>query len=734
MADKGEKLAEALHAIEDNAITKFNKEFQATVRKTLSETDWSDIESRLEAQQDAEEVAYAVTWQGYDPRTKLEEDVFPAASGIMANYIADVVATGTKASFTLTDPNALKWLKDYGAKEVKYVSDSQKDAIKQIVTDGYANGVTYQTQAKQIRNCIGLDPRRASILQKYSENLFAKGKSEEEVWRLMEKKGKALLNKRAQDIAVQEAITAGARAFYETTKDACKRSILDPNIYEGYRIVTGDDRLCKTCAELVGEARRLPDGSYPSSGDVTPKLHLLCRCVEGIRRISMKKTEMKDAERSNEYLGKFLELVKPWILPDKWQEFHKAARGFAGGKGRAARRAESQESDEITIEAIQVGPGIARRKARNGINYIVSPVHLTHEGVANGILKRWEEIYDPEEIDGVHSFEGCMITRGHPILGMGPETPSLGKLRNIVCDTEEKRADAEAWLVEERLTGKEVKALESGEPVAGSLAYNSRKIYLPAPLMWDDGTPYDTEVKRPFRANHYALLDESDTPACPTCGFNAPPPEIMPPPDTGKREKVNVIDFSKSESETELVLEDGSVKRRTCGKCKQEDDNSMPIDATEMKKLFKESFEESVGPLVKRIEALEKATSGDKPLAEDPTIKTLIENVSKLTESLPDIQGFKAQQEAAKLTTQRESFAKQLNAAHTKDGKPEGETFERVWAEASKDPLGRDHYLGEHPEIRLQPGRENDFKGRAAAGAESDDFDIAAENKKLYGY
>jgi len=708
---KEEQLAKDLQEIEDSAIEKLNKKYKVSVRKTLSETDWSEIERLLEEQQDIDD---AISWQGYDPMPALEADVFPAASALVADYITDVVSAGSSFSLNLTDPNALKWLKEWGAEEVKYISDSQKQAIKDIVLRGYRDGITYKQQAREIKQLIGLDPGRAEAVQNMRDRLLARGKiSGSEIDRRAARYAEKLLNQRSRTIAVQEATTAGARAFYETTADAVRRGILDPNVYEGYRIVTGDERLCDICSGVAGEARTLPDGTYPSSGDVTPKRHVICRCVEGVRRINMKKSEMQ--ERSNEYLGKFLELVKPWILPDKWEEFHKAARGFAGGKGRAARRSESQESEEMTIEALQVGPGIIRRETRNGINYIVSPVHLTHESVVNGILKRWEEIYDPEEIDGVHSFEGCLITRGHPVFGMGPETPALGKLRNIECNVPKKRADAEAWMVEERLTGKEVKALESGEPVAGSLAYNSRKIYLPAPQMWDDGTPYDAEVKRPFRANHYALLDESDTPACPTCGFNALP-------------ESQHSDYR----ETKLVLEDGSVKRRTCGKSKQEDDDSMPIDAVEMKKLFKESFEESVGPLAKRIETLEQKT--EAKLAEDPTIKALIENVGALKDNLPDIKAFREQQEAAKLATQRESFAKQLNAAHTKDGKPEGEAFEKAWSEANKDSLGRDHYLGEHPEIRVLPGRESGFVGRATVGTESDDFDIAAESKKLYGY
>ncbi len=454
---------------EDTAIEKLNKQFLSTVKKTIEDTDWTEIEKKIADINSADNIADSVSWQEYDPREHLENTLFPAASGAAASYIADVAATGTKASFTLTDPNALVWLKDYGAKEVKYISDSQKDAIKQIVTDGYAKGVTYQTQAKQIRNCIGLDPRRASILQKYSENLFAKGKSEEEVWRLMEKKGKALLNQRAQDIAVQEALTAGARAFYETTKDACKRGILDPNRYEAYRIVTGDDRLCPKCAELVGEARPLPDGSYPSSGDVTPKLHLLCRCVEGIRE-------------KNVFKGDSL----------------------------------------MHFDSVQIGGHIVEKTDK----ITVVTGRLMEEGVQNKGLKRWESFYDPEGLQGCMWFEGVPIVKyAHPtdVLGRPVKVDCsmelAGRVRAIKPDPESRAVFAEFVLFNAHYSDDEMLQIESGEFIGGSIGYDCGYKPLDDAQIWPaTGEEYDFEYMPPFYGDHFAIFVN---PACAACGLNA---------------------------------------------------------------------------------------------------------------------------------------------------------------------------------------------------------------------
>lgn len=247
--------------------------------------------------------------------------------------------------------------------------------------------------------------------------------------------------------------------------------------------------------------------------------------------ISCKKLAKKSQEQSSDYLEKFLSLIKPYILPHKWEDVHKQARAFAGGKAAGRNTlivpAESRRAggggSELTIESIQIGPGILRREGP----YIISPVHLTHEGIANRTLKMWDQIYDPEGIDGIHSFEGRPITRSHPPFGGADETtPTLGKLRNVTADTEKKRADCEAWLVEKRLTGKELDALNSGQQVPGSIGYRSAKTYLDVPKLWDDGSEYDAEIKAPLFGDHYAMLGENEEPACPICGFNVPKEQL----------------------------------------------------------------------------------------------------------------------------------------------------------------------------------------------------------------
>lgn len=279
-----ETFANSFNSLQDKTIGQLETDYLKSVRATVKATDWDKLDRDLAAYRNGDEIVDGIAWEDYNPKERLSKLVSVSLDAHGA-YIGDVVGG---AGFDLVDPNALKWIDDYAAQEIKYISGGSKDAIKQIIRNGYEKGITADQQARQIREHIGLDPNRSKTLEKYADNLFSKGMDEAEVWRLVEKKGKALLSQRALTIAVNEASEAGGRATYESTKNAVERGIIDPYIYEAFRIITADERTCAICNAVAGESRKLPDGVYPSTGSQIAKKHTRCRCVEGLREITMK--------------------------------------------------------------------------------------------------------------------------------------------------------------------------------------------------------------------------------------------------------------------------------------------------------------------------------------------------------------------------------------------------------------------------------------------------------------
>jgi len=201
---------------------------------------------------------------------------------------ADYISTGARAKFgfDLVDPNAVHWINNHSAELVRYIDDSSRTAIREIIRDGFENGITPKEMAKRIEQHIGLDPQRSRALQKHRESLIEGGFSPSEVSRRSDQFARRLLKDRAYGIALNETLEASNQGFFLGTKQAVARGILDPQKYEGYRIVTPDDRLCPRCSSIRGERRQLPDGCYRSTGRQVAKVHNCCRCCEGIRAIS----------------------------------------------------------------------------------------------------------------------------------------------------------------------------------------------------------------------------------------------------------------------------------------------------------------------------------------------------------------------------------------------------------------------------------------------------------------
>ena len=150
----------------------------------------------------------------------------------------------------------------------------------------------------------------------------------------------------------------------------------------------------------------------------------------------------------------------------------------------------------------------------------VVPCVLMAEGVQNGALKPFEEFYDAEGLEGALWFEGVPITREHPPSHVTHLTPKIGKIRNVQPDVDGRRITAEAALFNDRLTPEEMKKLEAGEMMGGSIGFWCNDEPLDEPLIWQDsGEEYNTIQRAPFFGDHFALVAD---PACPVgvCGFN----------------------------------------------------------------------------------------------------------------------------------------------------------------------------------------------------------------------
>lgn len=192
---------------------------------------------------------------------------------------------GLGIKFDLRNPYTEAWIKQYAAQEIKYIDDSSKTAIRQIILRGQEEGITSQKQAQLIRQYIGLDPRRATALANYEAALLEAGASPSALANALVKYRQKLINDRAENIALTEGHTATEEGYRQANEEAVKRGVLDPEEWERYWMVTRDKHTCDICNGLSGDTAELPRGSFQKGGRGPPR-HNRCRCTEGLRRKS----------------------------------------------------------------------------------------------------------------------------------------------------------------------------------------------------------------------------------------------------------------------------------------------------------------------------------------------------------------------------------------------------------------------------------------------------------------
>lgn len=451
-----------LLAAQADAAEDIEKSFLKSVKVTIQNTDWEQLERDLAAHANGDAIVGGVKWEDFNPKERLK-DLFSVCLDVDGEYIGKV--TGG-AKFDYVDPRALEWIEKYGASDVVDIDASTKQAIRNIVREGYETGITPRNQARQIRELVGLDERRAETLRKYSENLFSKGLSEARVWELVEKRGRALLNSRALTIAVNETSEASAQAGYWSTKSACERGVLDPTEYEGYRIVTPDERLCSRCAPIAGEARRIPDGTYESTGSNTAKVHVCCRCCEGLRQMKKK---------------------------------------------QAVKRASGQGRMNIVFDCQAL-------KRKDGVLYVptVPLVEGVYEQWGFRVFRSYAEFSQSS-----HWLHGIPVVVNHE--EVTPEARRIGQLFDVQNKPDGLKATAISRFYEIDCTQRELEALLSGQPHDGSLRWSC--FLEESPGEWTDPATgerkqYEYKEVGPYTFVEYSFVKQGVIGTNDGAGFN----------------------------------------------------------------------------------------------------------------------------------------------------------------------------------------------------------------------
>jgi len=434
-------------------------------------------------------------------------------------------------------------------------------------------------------------------------------------------------------------------------------------------------------------------------------------------RLAALKAANASGEPTHEYLKKVWDLLKshPGIWSQIKDEIHLQARGSAGGqlRGRGGMMAEGEFVKSENAAFID-GDYIETDE------YIDAPTVFAKEGVFIGSNGRpTKKVYETLKAN-VARFLGASATPQHISTDtLRPSDRWLGHAVSVQARDDKRDIFGYTRYYKKHLNADELQKIRNKQYPDGSIGYFTE---IKDESGEFDGKPYEAVEVGNLIITEYATMFDGTKGAC------------TREQGCGPFQNSAVVE----ESDDVLRLINGKVKkcpRKLMNQSESGDIDTM--DESELKKILNETVKtavkaavkEGLGDLPDRVAALEKQKNEASviKLAEVPEFKELQESIKQVNAALPDIKSFKAEQEAAKLATQKAAFAKHLNAAHQPTGKADDE-FEKAWNAASADPLGRDVWLANHPEVKVAIVEKRDFTGKILNSGASDIIATAQAN------
>ncbi len=660
-----------LQKIIDESADEISKNFFDWVEGTLSATDWRIFETAIEAG-NFSQAADLIEWQDYAPEAAIGA-ALGAAAKRNAEYIEEI--TGLKYAFDIKDPNSLAWIESHGAELVKDIGEGAKRDLREVIYRGYFSGYTPRQQTEYIKDLVGLDERRLQWVDNYARALEKKGLSPSEINSKTSKYAKKKLNERAKTIAINEASEAATRGQYFSTKDAYNRGVLGPE-WEGFRIVTWDERLCPRCAPLAGEARSLPDGVYPSTGNTIAKIHVSCRCVEGIRKIGSDRGTTNPNQKEANMTGK------------------------------------KRESMKSSIDVVFEAKGLKETETS-----IIVPTVPIVEGVFDGhgfpAFRNFDEFSeDAKWLDGL-----TIVTNHEPL---DPDARRIGQLRAPTPEAGMRRVKASTEFYKIDLTQRELEALRSKKPLHGSLGYSCYMEYEPGD--WN-GKHYEAKEHGPYVFYEYSLVRNGVVTPEDGAGFNIEDAKVramepvQPCTENGKpgfrwgKEGKCYTYEPGDKAGMAAAKKKAALQGAAIGESNPHSHSQSPAQRADIrgKKMSEEidpghepGIQEAMKPLEQRIEALET------------DLKTVKEEKKTIEDTLV------AERKARAIL----DFTEGLKPGHREKA---AEHYEALQADPVK-------WVRENADKLVTPTEAKQLKGQPVAEGATEKFDLAEEQRKLFKY
>jgi hypothetical protein len=302
------------HRIADKAAPGVRKAFQAAVARIQLSVSVNSATKALEAG-DAANALESANWEQFEtdirnlPLTKpfLEGADMAVDEIIRDRKLREVALENIRkasavleieTAFNLRNDQAELFLAQNQDFLVNAIAIESKDAVREVIQRGFAEGKPPRVMAREIKDLVGLNRVQANAIVNLRTRLneqMAAGKSPfktialtpDKIDDIVAKKTKQLVKRRAEMIARTETIRASNAGRYATWNQAIADGLL-PVTTEVRWLTAGDERVCPFCAPLDNKIVGFNEsfsasveqvsGKIDTLAEIHPPLHPNCRC------------------------------------------------------------------------------------------------------------------------------------------------------------------------------------------------------------------------------------------------------------------------------------------------------------------------------------------------------------------------------------------------------------------------------------------------------------------------
>lgn len=190
--------------------------------------------------------------------------------------------------FRYVSDKATDYARTRSAQLVRAIDDSNRIAIRQVITSAFTGPRTVDQTARSLRQIVGLHPRWARAVERFNDTNFRRlikdgmdtDQARATADSMSEKYRRKLIRRRAEMIArteTQQAQNFGRESSWYATERA---GLLDARAMKEWRTAPMGSRYgppCPECTELRGT--RVPWNGTFANGRSMPPAHPNCRCT-----------------------------------------------------------------------------------------------------------------------------------------------------------------------------------------------------------------------------------------------------------------------------------------------------------------------------------------------------------------------------------------------------------------------------------------------------------------------